>query len=72
MTTYNSDTLIKYFSTASRITCGIFFICRCLLVQDNNLYVLGFTISYPFFAGFIGGALITTWTTTLVLQILDV
>lgn len=72
MTTYSSDLLIKYFSTASKIICATFFICYYLLVQDDSLYVLGFTIPYSYFAGFIGGALTTTWIVTLILQILSI
>lgn len=71
MVTYNSDTLIKYFSTTSKIICAIFFICRYLFVQDDKLCIMNIIIPYPYFAGFISGMLITTWVTTTTLQIFD-
>lgn len=71
MITYSSDILIKYFSTASKLVCSIFFICYYLFTQNDNICIMNIIIPYPYFAGFISGMLITTWITVIILQILD-
>lgn len=72
MTTYSSDSLIKYFSRASKVICVTFFICYHFLVYDNMLHIMNIEVPYPYFAGFIGGTLVTTWAVTLLLQVLNI